>query len=233
MGLLEKILIPLIILAFVAGGGYLLYKAYANGAEQSAANASLGSSASGAQSASTSPALQNATATSSATTQSQTIMHAILHTNKGDIGIEFFTDTAPNTVANFVKLAESGFYDSTKFHRVIKGFMDQGGDPLTKDDSKQAQWGTGGPGYTIPDEISAAHLNDAGTIAMANTGQPNSGGSQFFLNAVDNHSLDGGYTVFGKVVSGMDVVTAINNVPTDSSDRPLDPVVLTGVTLAP
>jgi len=99
--------------------------------------------------------------------------------------------------------------------------MDQGGDPLTKDDSKAAAWGTGGPGYTIPDEISANLTNVAGTVAMANTGQPNTGGSQFFINAVNNPSLNGGYTVFGKVTAGMDVVTAINNVPTDSSDRPL------------
>jgi cyclophilin family peptidyl-prolyl cis-trans isomerase len=149
----------------------------------------------------------------------------------GDITIEFYTDQAPVAVENFIKLAQSGFYDSTKFHRVIKGFMDQGGDPLTKDDTKQAAWGTGGPGYTIQDEFGTAHTNVAGTIAMANTGAPNSSGSQFFLNAVDNHFLDGKYTVFGKVTAGMDVVTAINNVQTDLSDRPLTPVVLKSVTV--
>jgi cyclophilin family peptidyl-prolyl cis-trans isomerase len=158
-------------------------------------------------------------------------MNATLHTSMGDITIEFYPADAPKTVANFIKLAESGYYDSTKFHRVIKGFMDQGGDPLTKDDSKEAAWGTGGPGYTIPDEISPTLTNVAGTMAMANTGQPNTGGSQFFINAVDNPSLNGGYTVFGKVTAGMDVVTAINNVPTDSSDRPLTPVVLKSITL--
>ncbi|HEY5383347.1 MAG TPA: peptidylprolyl isomerase [Candidatus Paceibacterota bacterium] len=160
----------------------------------------------------------------------KTIMSATLHTNMGDITIEFFPEQAPNTVANFIKLAEAGFYDGTKFHRVIKGFMDQGGDPLTKDDSKMALWGTGGPGYTFNDEVTVANANLAGTIAMANSG-PNTQGSQFFINAVDNHSLDSGYTVFGKVTAGMDVVTAINNVPTDSSDRPLTPVVLQSVTL--
>ena len=149
----------------------------------------------------------------------------------GDITIQFYPDQAPNTVENFIKLASSGFYDSTKFHRVIKGFMDQGGDPLTKDDSKAAQWGTGGPGYTIKDEFGTTYTNVAGTVAMANTGQPNSAGSQFFINAVDNHFLDGKYAVFGKVIAGMDVVTKINNTPTDSSDRPLTPVVLTSITL--
>ncbi|MGC9602768.1 MAG: peptidylprolyl isomerase, partial [Minisyncoccia bacterium] len=143
------------------------------------------------------------------TNTQQTIMNATLHTSMGDIVVEFFPTQAPNTVANFIKLAQSGFYDGTKFHRVIKGFMDQGGDPLTKDDSKEAAWGTGGPGYTIPDEISPSLTNVAGTIAMANAGQPNTGGSQFFINAVDNPSLNGGYTVFGKVTAGMDVVTAI------------------------
>jgi cyclophilin family peptidyl-prolyl cis-trans isomerase len=163
-------------------------------------------------------------------TPNKQIMSATLHTNMGDITIEFFPQQAPNTVANFIKLASTGFYDGTKFHRVIKGFMDQGGDPLTKDDSQMARWGTGGPGYTFNDEITSANSNVAGTIAMANSG-PNTQGSQFFINAVDNHSLDSGYTVFGKVTAGMDVVTAINNVPTDSSDRPLTPVVLKSVTL--
>lgn len=182
----------------------------------------------------------SAQATSSDQAQSQpsnttqttaNIMSATLHTNRGDITVAFYPDQAPGTVANFIKLAQSGFYDATKFHRVIKGFMDQGGDPLTKDDSQQARWGTGGPGYTIPDEFGTTYTNVAGTIAMANTGQPNSAGSQFFINAVDNHFLDGKYTVFGHVTKGMDVVTAINNVPTDSSDRPTTPVVLESITL--
>lgn len=156
---------------------------------------------------------------------------ATLHTTMGDITIEFLPEQAPGTVANFIKLAQSAFYDGTKFHRVIAGFMDQGGDPLTKDDSKMAQWGTGGPGYTIPDEITPQNNNAAGTIAMANTGQPNSAGSQFFINAVDNPNLNSGYTVFGKVTAGMSVVTAINNTPVDAQDRPLTPVVINSITL--
>jgi len=147
----------------------------------------------------------------------------------GDITIEFDAKDAPNTVANFIKLAQSGFYDGTKFHRVIAGFMDQGGDPLTKDDSMMARWGTGGPGYQFANENTSAH-NAAGVVSMANSG-PDTNGSQFFINAVDNPFLDGSYNVFAKVVAGMDVVTAINNTPTDSSDRPLTPVVIKSITL--
>ena len=160
-------------------------------------------------------------------TQNET---ATLHTSMGDITIAFSPELAPNTVANFIKLAQSGFYDGVKFHRVIKGFMIQGGDPLSKDDSKIALWGTGGPGYTFKDEITPASKNVAGTIAMANSG-PNTNGSQFFINAVNNDLLDGGYTVFGAVTQGMDVVTAIDNVPTDSKDRPVTPVVIKSITL--
>lgn len=172
-----------------------------------------------------------ATSTSATTTNpTKNIMSATLHTSMGDITIEFFPAQAPNTVANFIKLAQQGFYDGTKFHRVIKGFMIQGGDPLTKDDSKMALWGTGGPGYTFPDEIGPNNDNAMGTIAMANSG-PNTNGSQFFINAVNNPSLNSGYTVFGKVTAGLSVVESINSVPTDSSDRPLTPVVLQSITL--
>ncbi len=175
-------------------------------------------------------ATTNPASNSSGQANQTKIMQATLHTSMGDITLEFYPQQAPNTVANFIKLAQAGFYDGTKFHRVIKGFMDQGGDPLTKDDSMMARWGTGGPGYQFNDEVTATNSNTAGTIAMANSG-PNTQGSQFFINAVDNHSLDSGYTVFGKVTAGMDVVTKINNTPTDSSDRPLTPVVLKSVTL--
>ncbi len=184
------------------------------------------------QIASTTPTTQEASSTPTTTNPTKNIMQATLHTNMGDITVEFYSDQAPNTVANFIKLAQSGFYDSTKFHRVIKSFMDQGGDPLTKDDTKAAQWGQGGPGYTIQDEFGTTYTNVAGTLAMANTGQPNSGGSQFFVNAVDNHFLDGKYTVFGHVTAGMNVVTAINNVPVGANDAPVTPIVLTRITLS-
>jgi peptidylprolyl isomerase len=157
-------------------------------------------------------------------------MQATLKTNKGDITIELYGEQTPNTVANFTKLAGEGFYNGVKFHRVIKGFMIQGGDPLSKDDSKVAMWGTGGPGYKFADEIGASNSNDIGTISMANAG-PNTNGSQFFINTANNNFLDGKHTVFGKVVSGMDVVTAIENTKTGAADRPIEPVIINSITL--
>jgi len=157
------------------------------------------------------------------------IMSAILHTNKGDITIEFNSAT-PKTVENFSTLVKKGFYDGTKFHRVIKDFMNQGGDPLSKDDAQKALWGTGGPGYKFADEITATNRNDIGTIAMANSG-PNTNGSQFFINTAANNFLDTKHTVFGKVTAGLDVVTAINSVSTDSTDKPLDPIIIKSITL--
>ncbi len=149
----------------------------------------------------------------------QQIMNATFHTNYGDITVAFNPET-PNTVENFIKLVKSGFYDGTKFHRVIKGFMNQGGDPLSKDDSQMSRWGTGGPGYQFADEINANNKNNAGTLAMANAG-PDTNGSQFFFNAANNNFLDTKHTVFGAVTAGADVVLAINSVETDSSDRPV------------
>ena len=218
-----KIILSVVAVIIVLGGGYWFLK----GSTEPAQNplTSLGATQPGSASASSTSAM--ATTTTSTNTKTMT---ATLHTSMGDITVEFYPDQAPKTVANFITLAESGYYNGTKFHRVIQGFMDQGGDPLTKDDSKMAEWGTGGPGYSFNDEITSTNSNVAGSIAMANSG-PNTQGSQFFINAVDNPSLNSGYTVFGKVTSGMNVVTAINNVPVDSSDRPLTPVVLTSVTL--
>ncbi len=157
------------------------------------------------------------------------IMSATVHTNKGDISLEF-SNATPKTVANFTKLAQAGFYDGVKFHRVIKGFMIQGGDPLTKDDSQMARWGTGGPGYTFEDEIVAGNNNLAGTVAMANAG-PNTNGSQFFINTANNNFLDPKHTVFARVIAGVDVVQAIEAVQTNSSDRPLEPVIIKNITL--
>jgi len=158
-------------------------------------------------------------------------MTATLHTNKGDIVIEFFDTQTPKTVENFTKLAKAGFYDGVKFHRVIKDFMIQGGDPLTKDDSQMAMWGTGGPGYTFEDELDMDNKNDTGTISMANAG-PDTNGSQFFINLANNNFLDTKHTVFGKVTSGMDVVKAIEAGPTDGRDRPLEAMVIKSVTVA-
>src|SRR3989338_698665 len=150
---------------------------------------------------------------------------AVVETNHGPVTIEFFSELAPKTVENFLKLARAGFYDGTKFHRVIKGFMIQGGDPLSKDDTKKAYWGTGGPGYQFGDEIHSNNRNDIGTIAMANAG-PNTNGSQFFINVANNNFLDTKHTVFGKVISGMEVVREIENLATGAQDRPVESAVI-------
>ena len=155
-------------------------------------------------------------------------MIAIMQTNLGEIKIELFSSDAPKTVENFVKLAKSGFYDNVKFHRVIKGFMIQGGDPLTRDDSLKDRWGTGGPGYTFADEIHSNNHNVTGTISMANAG-PNTNGSQFFINTNDNGSLDAKHTVFGKVIDGMDVVRSIENTVIEGPDRPVDDVIIESI----
>ncbi len=161
---------------------------------------------------------------------------ATIETNMGTIKLELAQDM-PITTKNFVDLAEKGFYDGTKFHRVIgprkappAGFMIQGGDPLTKDDSNMNRWGTGGPGYAIQDEFTDHNRNAPGTISMANAG-PNTGGSQFFINLGDNSFLDTKHPVFGKVVEGMDVVEKIGRVDTDPADRPVEAVVIEKITI--
>jgi len=148
----------------------------------------------------------------------------ILHTSMGDITIKMHEDM-PITTGNFVKLAKEGFYDGTIFHRVICDFMIQGGDPDGN--------GMGGPGYTIEDEFGHGHSNKRGFVAMANTGRPHSGGSQFFINTVDNCYLDKenpstpyAHPVFGEVIEGMDVVDKIQNVQTGYMDKPVKDVVI-------
>jgi len=149
----------------------------------------------------------------------------ILETNHGNIEIELFSDKAPNTVNNFVSLAQDGFYDGTRFHRVIKGFMNQGGCPNSKDVALKNLWGMGDPGYKFNCEIHSENFNVKGTISMANAG-PNTNGSQFFLNAGNNDWLNRGHTVFGRVVAGMDVVEKINSVQTGPRDIPIEEVVI-------
>lgn len=158
------------------------------------------------------------------------MIQATFKTNKGSFTIEFLSAQAPKTVENFTKLASEGFYNGTKFHRIIEGFMNQGGDPLTKDDTQSARWGTGGPGYKFDDEINPLNKNIVGTISMANAG-PNTNGSQFFINVANNNFLDTKHTVFGKVVEGLDVVLDMNKVATDASDRPIEPVIIESITL--
>ncbi|MBN1779424.1 MAG: peptidylprolyl isomerase [Candidatus Buchananbacteria bacterium] len=155
---------------------------------------------------------------------------AVLKTNLGDITVEFYNQDSPKTVANFVKLAQAGFYNDTKFHRVIKDFMIQGGDPLSKDDANKNRWGTGGPGYSFADEFNS-HKLVRGSLAMANSG-PNTNGSQFFIvTAQATPWLDGHHTNFGQVISGMDVIDKIENVKTDSSDRPIEDVIIESIEL--
>jgi peptidylprolyl isomerase len=146
-----------------------------------------------------------------------------LETNYGDIVIGLYNDM-PITSGNFEKLVSRGFYDNTTFHRVIEGFMIQGGDPTGT--------GIGGPGYNIKDEFTheGGNKNNRGTISMANAG-PNTGGSQFFINLVDNNYLDTKHPVFGEVIKGMDVVDKIANVPTDANDKPLKEIVIIKTTV--
>lgn len=135
---------------------------------------------------------------------------AMISTNKGDIEVELYPDMAPVTVASFLSLAKSKFYDGIIVHRVEPGFVIQAGDPQTKTPGTESMWGTGGPGYTIPDEFSSTFSYDQeGILAMAKTQAPNSGGSQFFITLGPAEFLDGNYTVFGKVTKGMDVVKNI------------------------
>jgi peptidylprolyl isomerase len=220
-----RIAIALVALLAFAAGGWYVFGTNANAKQTGSAIDVFGYSQT--QQAASANATQPLPST---TNDNEKTMQATLHTNLGDITIEFIAD-APNTVANFQKLASANFYNGTKFHRVIKGFMIQGGDPLTKDDALSDRWGTGDPGYKFADEIHPKNHNDAGTISMANSG-PNTNGSQFFINVAPNNFLDSKHTVFGKVVAGMDVVTKIENTPTAPGDRPLTPVVIESVTLS-
>jgi peptidyl-prolyl cis-trans isomerase B (cyclophilin B) len=136
-------------------------------------------------------------------------VEAVIKTDKGDVVLQFYPDVAPVTVASFLHLARTGFYNGTTFHRVVPGFVVQGGDPLSKDpNTPPSELGTGGPGYYLPAEFSS-RKHETGTLAMARAQDPNSGGSQFYICLAAQPSLDGQYTVFGHVVSGMDVVNAI------------------------
>lgn len=176
--------------------------------------------------------------TSINTTSNMTNPIATFTTNLGVFEVELYEDVMPKTAGNFRTLAEDGYFDGTKFHRIVEGFMIQGGDPLTKDDDKQMYWGTGGPGYSIPDEFVSDErlVNVRGTLSMANAG-PNTGGSQFFVNTGDNTFLDGRHPVFGQVVSGMDVITTISGVAVEmqpgggEQSRPVEPVVIESVTI--
>lgn len=173
------------------------------------------------------------TTTSTTTTMqpSEKITRAIITTNMGVIELSFAANT-PNTVKNFVTLSQSKFYDGVRFHRVIKDFMIQTGDPLSKDVANMSAWGTGGPGYKFNDELYGNEKYEYGTVAMANAG-PNTNGSQFFIvTANPGYPLPPSYTVFGKVTKGMDVAEKIQNVKTGASDRPTEDVIIEKVEVA-
>ena len=152
-----------------------------------------------------------------------------IETKFGNILFKLLPDLAPETVRNFEKLAKDGFYDDTLFHRVIPGFMIQGGDPNTKSGNKSS-WGTGGPGYTLKAEFnSRSHLR--GIVSMARAQDPDSAGSQFFIVTTDSTFLDRQYTVFGEVIEGMDVADKIVNLQRDQNDCPLEEAKMLHVTV--
>src|SRR5947208_861814 len=145
---------------------------------------------------------------------------AVIKTTEDEMVVEFWPEVAPKTVENFKKLAKKGFYDGTCFHRVIKGFMIQGGDPNTKDESKKETWGQGGPGRKIKAEFNdKPHVR--GVLSMARSNDPNSAGSQFFICHGDPRFLDKQYTAFGKLIKGDDVLEKIATTPTQPGDRPV------------
>ena len=144
---------------------------------------------------------------------------AVIKTVAGDMVIEFWPDVAPKTVENFKTLAKKGFYDGTAFHRIIKGFMIQGGDPLTKDETKQNRWGTGDPGYKIKAEFNE-RSHKRGVISMARSQDPDSAGSQFFICHGDPSFLDRQYTAFGKLIQGDEVLEKLATTKVGFQDRP-------------
>lgn len=154
----------------------------------------------------------------------------VIETSKGAVELELFPDKAPETVKNFITLAEEGFYEGTRFHRVIENFMIQGGCPHTADVTLKHAWGTGDPGYKFNCEIHDENFNAKGTIAMANAG-PNTNGSQFFINVNDNVHLNRGHTVFGRVISGMDVVLNISRAQTGQRSIPVEDVFIKQITV--
>jgi peptidyl-prolyl cis-trans isomerase B (cyclophilin B) len=162
---------------------------------------------------------------------------AVIKTNEGEMVVQFWTDAAPNTIENFKKLARQGFYDGTIFHRIVKGFMIQGGDPNSKDPAKEDSYGQGGPNYKIKAEFNN-HSHDRGVISMARGPDPDSAGSQFFICLAPVRRLDGQYTTFGKVIKGDDVLDKIGNTPVEGNaqgemSKPTKRVVIESVKIVP
>jgi cyclophilin family peptidyl-prolyl cis-trans isomerase len=161
--------------------------------------------------------------------RSMTDKVAELHTSAGEIDVLFFPDVAPNHVKNFIDLAQKGFYNGTKFHRIIPGFMIQGGDPNTKT-ANTSTWGTGGSGQNVKAEFNTVS-HKRGIVSMARANDPNSASSQFFVVVKDSTFLDRQYTVFGVVTKGMEVADKIVSAPRDASDRPNNPTTIEKVVI--
>jgi peptidyl-prolyl cis-trans isomerase B (cyclophilin B) len=162
---------------------------------------------------------------------------AVIKTNEGEMVVQFWTDAAPNTIENFKKLAHQRLYDGTIFHRIVKGFMIQGGDPNSKDPGKESAYGQGGPGYEIKAEFNK-HSHDRGVISMARGPDPDSAGSQFFICLAPVRRLDGQYTTFGKLIKGDDVLDKIGNTPLERNaqgemSKPTKRVVIESVKIVP
>jgi peptidyl-prolyl cis-trans isomerase B (cyclophilin B) len=162
---------------------------------------------------------------------------AVIKTSEGDMVVQFWTDAAPNTIENFKKLARQGFYDGTIFHRIVKEFMIQGGDPNSKDPAKENSFGQGGPGYQIKAEFND-HSHDRGVISMARSSDPDSAGSQFFICLAPVHRLDHQYTTFGKLIKGQDVLEKIGDIQVTRNSmgepsKPTKRVVIESIKIAP
>ena len=162
---------------------------------------------------------------------------AVIKTSEGEMVVRFWTDAAPNTIENFKKLARQGFYDGTIFHRIVKGFMIQGGDPNSKDPAKENSYGQGDPGYKIKAEFND-HPHERGVLSMARASDPDSAGSQFFICLAPIHRLDHQYTTFGKLIKGDDVLDKIGNTPVErnaqgETSKPTKRVVIESVKIVP
>lgn len=220
------ILLAAVVVAAVFGGWYYWY----NGGVPETASLSGTASLSSPETPSEEAAPQEPAQAPETRQKSMTdTIRVMFKTSHGDVALELFPKEAPATVENFVKLARAGFYNGTRFHRVIKGFMIQGGDPNSKDDDWSND-GTGGPGYAFKDEINS-HKVVRGALAMANAG-PDTNGSQFFIVTADAAPwLDGKHTVFGRVIAGMDVVDKIENVKTDKArgDHPIENITISAI----
>jgi len=153
--------------------------------------------------------------------KSQMATTGVINSSLGDIEVEFYPEHAPKTVDNFRELANKGFYDGLIFHRIVPNFVIQGGDPNTRNVNNRTGWGTGGPGWNLKAEFNE-NKHSRGALSMARSQDPDSAGSQFFIVLRDSNFLDGQYTVFGRVVVGMDVVDKIASLKTDSRDAPVD-----------